>query len=202
MENCSAHSPLLPRETPCSGWHPVIFLYPVKYLGCVWLFLILALTGCRTFTAQVETDRDLNKYQRYFVKTNLNDNHGLDTMVANALKEHGKEVEQGPTTMMPQNAQVLVTFNDAWNWDFKYHMIAFSLTLTDARTEKPIAVADFTGPTSMMARPGEIIEKLVDKLFAATPTNAPGKLNGPGPAGRTGGGSGSEGGGRSKGKSS
>ena len=114
------------------------------------------------------------------MKSNLDDNHGLDEFIVKSLKAHGRTAETGPLTMMPHDAQALVTFHDAWNWDFKYHMVGLTLAVSDIRSEKPIGEANYSGPAAMMTSPTEVIDRLVDQLLKA-PTKAPANFeNGPG----------------------
>ena len=114
------------------------------------------------------------------MKSNLDDNHGLDEFIVKALKAHGRGAETGPLTMMPHDAQALVTFRDAWNWDFKYHLVGLTLAVSDIRSEKPVAEANYSGPAAMMTSPTEVIDRLVDQLLKS-PAKAPANFeNAPG----------------------
>ena len=113
------------------------------------------------------------------MKSNLDDNHGLDEFIVKALQAHGRTAETGPLTMMPRDAQALVTFHDAWNWDFKYHMVGLTIAVSDIRAEKPIAEANYSGPVAMMTGPTEVIDRLVDQLLRARTKATANFENGP-----------------------
>src|SRR4051812_38410801 len=85
--------------------------------------LVTMLSGCASFDASVEAGRSLKDVHRYFIVSNLNDNHALDQQIATALRAHGHTAEVGPLTMMPDDAQAVVTFQDHWTWDFGEHLV-------------------------------------------------------------------------------
>ena len=80
-------------------------------------------------------------------------------------------------TMMPRTAQVIVSFRDHWTWDFKSHISALEITLSDAKSEQQFAVGSFVGPASLSTSADEAVERVVTQLFAAkgpaTPEPAP-----------------------------
>src|SRR3954470_13844759 len=93
--------------------------------------LAVALGGCATFDASVDSGRSLKKVERFFVLSNLNDNHALDQQIAAALRAHGRTAEVGPLTMMPDDAQAVVAFQDHWTWDFGEHLVFLRITVRD-----------------------------------------------------------------------
>lgn len=129
----------------------------------------LALAGCSSFTADVEPGTQLSAYRRFWVKSNLDDNHSIDRLLVQALKARGYEAAHGPLTMMPREAQAIVMYRDRWAWDFKNHMTALELTVQDVRSEKQVAVASFVGPASLTLSPLEVVERLVRDLEKAKP---------------------------------
>lgn len=127
---------------------------------CVFVF-----SGCASYNANVKPGANLSKYQRVWVKSNLNDNRGIGQFICNALRARGLESELGPLTMMPLNTQAIVSFTDSWTWDFKDHMTGLTLSLKDTKIDFPIATASYTGHVSFTKAPHEIAEKLVETLF-------------------------------------
>ncbi|AWI09198.1 hypothetical protein CKA38_08070 [Ereboglobus luteus] len=123
-------------------------------------------SGCATYKANVKPDADLSKYQRVWVKSNMNDNRGIGHFIREALRARGLESDLGPLTMMPLNTQAIISFTDSWAWDFKDHMTGLTLSFKDTKIDFPIATATYVGHTSFTKAPHEIAEKLVDKLFS------------------------------------
>jgi hypothetical protein len=129
----------------------------------------LLVASCASYQAQAEPGRDLHAYRRYWVKSNFDDNHALDRVIASALRARGLAAEAGHRTMMPADIEVIVTFSDRWAWDFKNHLTALEITLLDAKTEAAIAIAVYAGPASLNTPISEVVARLVEKLFAAAP---------------------------------
>jgi hypothetical protein len=96
----------------------------------------------------------------------MNDNRGIGQFICNTLRERGYETDLGPLTMMPLNTQAIISFTDSWTWDFKDHMTGLELSFKDTKIDFPLATASYVGPASFTKAPHEVVEKLVDKLFA------------------------------------
>ena len=136
------------------------------------LFLLVAFVafaGCSSYTASVKPDTTLSKYQRIWVKSNMDDNRGIGQFICDALRARGIESGIGPLTMMPLNMQAVISYRDNWTWDFKDHMNSLELSLQDNKIDFPIATARYDGPVALATTPNEVVEKLVAKLFAAKP---------------------------------
>ncbi len=134
------------------------------------LSLGLLLGGCASFDAQVERGRSLAKVQRYFVVSNTNDNHALDQQIAEAIKARGYEAETGPLTMMPDNAQAVVTFQDHWAWDFGDHLVFLKFAVRDPLSEQSFATVTFNARVPGRQTTPEIVGQLVDRLFENRPS--------------------------------
>jgi len=130
----------------------------------------LAPAGCSSYSASIKPDAALSKYQRIWVKTNMDDNHGIAQYISNTLRARGIETGAGPLTMMPLNMQAVISYRDDWTWDFKDHMTSLVLSLQDNKIDYPIATAKYSGPAALTAVPNEVVEKLVTKLFATPPS--------------------------------
>lgn len=131
--------------------------------------MALLLAGCSSYVARVDPGRNLRTYQRYFVKTNLNDNHGIDARIARALQARGFQADYGHLTMLPRGTQAIVTFDDQWAWDFKTHLRYLRLEVQDARSEQACAAATFNGPAALTASLDDVIDRLLDELLNPKP---------------------------------
>jgi hypothetical protein len=131
--------------------------------------LILAtgwfLGGCASYDSSVESGRSFAKVQRFFVLSNLNDNHGLDHQLVESLKAHGRTADAGPLTMMPDDTQVVVLYQDRWTWDFGDHLIYLQVAVRDTRSEQPFATVSFSAKVPTSKTPAAIVDSLVDKLL-------------------------------------
>jgi len=127
--------------------------------------LSLLLGGCASYNVQVEHGRSLAKVQRFFVVSNLNDNHGLDHRIAEALKSAGREADFGPLTMMPGKTEVVVAFKDHWSWDFAEHLDFLQITVRDTRSEQAFATVTFSARVPLREDVSATVSSLVAKLL-------------------------------------
>ncbi len=127
----------------------------------------LLLGGCASFEASVERDRSLRDVQRFFVLSNPTDNRALDQHIAQAFKTRGRSVAIGPRTMMPDDTQAVVAFQDHWAWDFGEHLVFLKITVRDPFASQPYASVTFSArvprrePTA--ATVGRLVETLLEK---------------------------------------
>lgn len=135
------------------------------FRACAIIGLAFVLGGCTTSSVQIEHGRSLKKIQRFFVVSNLNDNHGIDRQIAEVLKARGREADSGPLTMMPDNTQAVVTFNDHWNWDFSDHLTFLQISVRDTKSEQSFATVTFSAKIPSRKDPADIVTNLVDELL-------------------------------------
>ena len=129
------------------------------------LGLGLILGGCASFDAQVEHGRSLAGVQRFFVVSNLNDNHALDRQIVEALKARGREADSGPLTMMPDNTQAVISFQDHWTWDFGEHLVFLQIAVRDTRSEQPFGSVTFSAKIPLREDAPVTVARLVDQLL-------------------------------------
>jgi hypothetical protein len=129
------------------------------------LGMIFLLGGCASYNTQVDHGRSLNGIKRFFVVSNLNDNHAIDHQIAEALKARNLEADSGPLTMMPDNTQAVVTFQDHWTWDFGDHLVFLQISIRDTRSEQSFASNTFSAKVPLHEDPSVTVARVVDQLF-------------------------------------
>src|SRR4051812_45769634 len=127
--------------------------------------LVLALGGCASFDASVDSGRSLKKVQRFFVLSNLNDNHAIDQQIAAALRAHDRTAEVGPLTMMPDDTQAVVSFQDHWTWDFGEHLVFLRITVRDPSASQSYAAVTFDARVPLHEAPAVTVKRLVESLL-------------------------------------
>lgn len=135
---------------------------PLLFLG---LLGVLLTSGCASYQTEVDHSRPPGGYQRFFVQSNLNDNHAVDQLLARTLRNRGLEAEHGPLTMIPSDAQVVVTYQERWAWDFGDHLVYLRVALRDVTSDVPIASAVFSGPVSVTTDAPDVVGRLVRELL-------------------------------------
>jgi hypothetical protein len=131
----------------------------------LFLGLGLLLGGCASFEATVDRGRSLKDTQRFFIISNLNDNRALDHQIAMALKARGRTAEVGPRTMMPDDTQAVITFQDHWAWDFGEHLVFLKLSVRGPVSEQVYASATFSAKVPLRESSAATVNRLVTALL-------------------------------------
>ncbi|GAB1490016.1 hypothetical protein MASR2M8_24730 [Opitutaceae bacterium] len=137
----------------------------MKALLLLVLVAALVTSGCASYQSQVDRSRPTDGYERFFVQANLNDNHAVAQLIASTLRTRGVEADSGPLTMLPSDAQVVVTYQERWTWDFGEHLVYLRIALRDVATDTPIASAVFNGPVAINKDPPDVVARLIRELL-------------------------------------
>lgn len=130
--------------------------------------LILPLAGCNTAAsigARADKGRHIAADTRFFVLGNLNDNHDLDARISRALRDRGLQSWNGPQTMMPDDTQVLLTYEDDWTWDFSDHMVYLKISARDPKTNASFASAVYRRNVAFNTNVDDVVERLTNALL-------------------------------------
>ena len=132
------------------------------------LLLLLAsallLGGCSSIETDAARGTGLAKTQRFFVVSNLNDNHALDQRIVTALQARGLTAAAGPRTMMPDDTQGVVVYQDHWSWDFGEHLAYLRLAMHKPESNEVLAAATFSARIPSKDAPA-VVAQLVARLF-------------------------------------
>lgn len=133
-----------------------------------WLLgaLALFLAGCASYENELVPGKSLAGLHQFFVLSNLNDNHAIDRQIATALRQRGLAADVGPRTMMPDQTQVIVTYQDHWAWDFGDHLVYLTINVRDALSNEPIAAITFQASVPLREPVPVTVNRLVDQLFS------------------------------------
>ncbi len=129
------------------------------------LSALLLLAGCVSYERQVIAPKSLDGVKRFFVLSNQNDNHGIDHQIEAALKIRGNEATVGPMTMLPDDAQVVLVYEDRWEWDFGDHLVFLQLTARNRRTSQPLFMVRFSAKIPKGKKTPAVVGELVDRLL-------------------------------------
>jgi hypothetical protein len=128
--------------------------------------------GCTSVSVRKPPAVDLSRYQRIFVIQPFNENHHVDEMFVDELKRVGKEAWSGPLTMMPENADAVLTYDARWTWDFKTYVIELTAELHTAHTNKKLADGRYYQPSARPKPPEVATREIVTRMFGEPATPA------------------------------
>jgi len=122
--------------------------------------------GCSQLTTRSLPNSDIGRYKHVFVEHRLADSFGVADEVARQLRDMGYDASSGAITMLPQDAELVVSYDDMWTWDFNTYMIEFDMQVRLAHSDRIVAVGHYYRPTAVFGRPPEgMIRELLLKLF-------------------------------------
>lgn len=127
--------------------------------------LLVLLAGCSSVETHRVPKTDLLSLQHFFVEHRLTDDHHIDDLIVAELKAMGKDASDGPLTMMPDNAQAVVSYEDVWAWDFKSYLIALQINVRQARVDYPLATGKYEQPSPITKSPEEVIHIILSRVF-------------------------------------
>ena len=127
------------------------------------LFAAALFAGCASESTRKVID--LAPFKHIYVVHRLADDHHLDEVFVQELRRFGHDASCGPLTMLPDNADAVLTYADRWEWDFKSYLIELNLELHTARTNKKLADGHYLQQSPRSKPPADIVHELLASLF-------------------------------------
>lgn len=127
--------------------------------------LVTLLVSCSSVETRRVPGVNLDRYQRFYVERRLTDDRHIDEMIVAQLRALGREASAGPLTMLPQEVEAIVTYQDEWAWDFKSYLIQLNVQIRDARRERPLAYGSYRQPSPVPKPPQELVRAILEPLF-------------------------------------
>jgi hypothetical protein len=140
------------------GFHPMKKIFPL-------LAFTLLLAACAGLSAQKEPGADPTRFKKIFVEHRLADDRGIDQLIVRELQRLGYRAACGPLTITPDDTEVIVAYDDQWNWDFTLYLIDLTVQARDAHTGKILATAHVHHPMLGNKPPAEMVQAAIDPLF-------------------------------------
>lgn len=146
-------------------------LSPRRWLSGLFALLALLAAGC----ASLQIDGpppELAQARRVFVEERLNDNLRVDRMLVEELRARGYVASHGPLTMLPGDAQFVVTYDARETWDFRPYVIELTLAVRPAKDYNQIVASGrYFRPGVTIKSTAAMVREVVGKLFppAAAP---------------------------------
>jgi len=134
------------------------------FLPSVLLLLLLGLvSSCASYNTNLQTS--LQGVTHFFVLANGNDNRALNSQIVAALKARGLSAETGPLTMMPDESQAIITYQDYWTWDFGEHLVYLQINARNRKTSAPYGSVTFQAKLPSGKTTGVIVDGLIAKML-------------------------------------
>jgi hypothetical protein len=139
----------------------------VKRSRTAIVLLCLALLACATALQTDPISSELRDSSlQYFVENHGNDPKGIDRMIAQELRSHGLQVSNGPARARPTAFDVLVVYEDRWQWDMSNYLLFLRIDLRDPETNVLLETGS-SYQSSMARKPErEVVTQILDAMFA------------------------------------
>jgi hypothetical protein len=127
---------------------------------------VVVLTGCTHLVTRSLPNANIGRYKHIFVEHRLADSYGIADEMARQLREMGYDASAGALTMLPSDAELIVSYEDMWTWDFNTYMIEIDAQVRTARSDRILAVGHYFRPSMVFGHPpSSMIHELLAKLF-------------------------------------
>jgi hypothetical protein len=134
---------------------------------------LLLFAGCASNYAWKDPKVDLLERTHFYVESELADSHQLHIAIAEQLNEMGYHATSGYLTMMPKDADALVSFNSRWTWDFTNYLIELNIQVRDPVSGKILASAGYHRPGIGGTSTKDLLHRtLITILTPKTPATA------------------------------
>ena len=150
----------LPRPFTSLSWLGVPLM--IRAFGILFIPL---LASCTNFSTQRNPEADLSQIKRIHIESRLNDNHGIDRLIARELQQLGYIASTGPLTMLPEDADAVITYEDEWTYDFTRHIVSLEVHLRAAHSDKKLGVGRYYRPSIIRKTPAEMTHEVITALF-------------------------------------
>lgn len=141
----------------------------MKILACLAALLLLT-SGCTSHFAWRDSKVDLRQRKLFYVEPELSDGRNLHQAIAEELRQLGYPADAGYVTLIPKNADTLVSYQSRWTWDFTTYLIELDIQVRDVRTGRIIATSNYHRPALKGTSTEEVIHSAITAIF---PTKAP-----------------------------
>jgi len=143
----------------------------MKHLLILLAVLSLA-TGCASFASWKDPAARLQHRKHFYVESELSDGHDLHVTIANQLKVMGYNATSGYLTMLPPDADAIVSFQSRWTWDFKTYLIELDIQIRDPKNGKILATVFYHRPGIGGMSTEDLIERVLTEILGVKKAGA------------------------------
>lgn len=139
--------------------------FPCK-VGALLLSLSI-LAGCASSsqTADYDQSTPFSNIQNVHVQRQINDQRGLEKLIAAELSGRGKTASYGEPNTMGENPDAIVTYIDKWYWDITNYLLELTIFFEDPNTGYKFAEGRSFRTSLVRKSPPEMVEEVIDQVY-------------------------------------
>jgi hypothetical protein len=112
---------------------------------------------------------DLSEAKKFYVVHNPDDTTPLDIIIEEEIHNLGFIASRGEKEKMPDDTDVLVTYEFHWFWDLTNYLLQFEIELRDPATEYPLARGESWRASLARRSPQEMAGEILGPLLLPSP---------------------------------
>lgn len=130
-------------------------------------FSMLALSGCMNrATATFDPDRDIVRADTFYIEKFPPDTHALNQLIVDDLAARGYTATTGlEGDNPPEDADIIVTYRDKWQWDITMYMIELTISFRDPGTGAAFASGNSYHTSLTRKSPEAMINEVLTNIF-------------------------------------
>lgn len=138
-----------------------------KYLVSLILLVFVGLSsGCVTqLKSDIAPGTDLKSFKKFYVVRLAADQRGVEKLIADRLNVMGYKATAGEKALIPEDAEVIVTYQDKWMWDITMYMIQLDVQIRRPKTEIALASGHSMRTSLVRKSPPEMVAEVLTDLF-------------------------------------
>ena len=103
---------------------------------------------------------------KFFVQqTYDNDRHGIAMIITSILKNKGYNVSYGSYKQKPSNTNILIMYDDEWQWDISDYLLHMRIDLRDPETNVLLATGSSYQTSAVREDESVIIKNILSEMF-------------------------------------
>ncbi|WP_341327140.1 hypothetical protein [Methylotuvimicrobium sp. KM2] len=134
-----------------------------------FIFIAFALLSIASCSTALKVDPIASEYNnlslKYYVENHGKDRRQLEKIIASELKDKGYDVSSGYKSERPVNADILITYDDRWQWDMSNYLIHMRIDLRDPETNVLLGTGSSYQTSLARENEGVVINKIISSMF-------------------------------------
>ena len=133
----------------------------------IYVFITLSILSCSTALKVEPVPSEFRQITlKYFVENHGTDKRRLDKIIALELKSYGYDVSSGYKSERPAEFDILVIYEDRWQWDMSNYLIHMRIDLRSPETN--VLLGTGSSYQSSLSRKGKnlIIKDIISGMFS------------------------------------
>lgn len=128
--------------------------------------LALTMIACATALQTDPIPADLKSSSlQYFVEKHDKDSRRIDYMIAREINSRGLRAENGPASARPAEFDVLVVYEDRWQWDMSNYLIFLRIDFRDPATNVLLATGSSYQSSGARKLEAQVVSQIIGEMF-------------------------------------